>query len=305
MHFHTAYDLTVQSAFAIPEFLRSVEGEPDVRVLKGVLDAPRVLDKFGTHFEVEAQRAFLYWNDIGGFLIQNGNEVVIDALPGVEERALRLPLLGTAFAALLHQRGFLVLHASAVEVQGVAAVFLGHKKQGKSTMAAALYKRGHPLISDDTVAVKMEDGQPMVVAAFPQFKLWPETATNVLGENPEDLPLLVAGYEKRSRRIEERFTTGSHPLGGLFSLSEGDPLALEPLDPQEGITQLVCHSYMARFGGQLLKGNEAARHLRQCASLVSQKLVYRLQRPKSFALLPQITELIEAHFEPELELVGV
>jgi ABC-type glutathione transport system ATPase component len=76
---------------------------------------------------------------VGAFLVRGGREIMIDAVPGVDARTLRLSLLGPALALVLHQRGRFVLHASTVAVAGSAIAFLGEKGWGKSTIAAALY----------------------------------------------------------------------------------------------------------------------------------------------------------------------
>jgi hypothetical protein len=48
----------------------------------------------------------------------------------------------------------LALHASVVDVDGRAVAFLGASRQGKSTLAAALARRGHTLLSDDCCAAE-------------------------------------------------------------------------------------------------------------------------------------------------------
>ena len=97
---------------------------------------------------------------------------------------LRLYLLGPALALLLHQRGFLVLHASAVSLDGGVVAFLGHSGHGKSTTAATLHARGAAIVADDVVAVDLgAPGGPAALPGFPLLKLWPDAVT-ALGENP-------------------------------------------------------------------------------------------------------------------------
>jgi len=62
---------------------------------------------------------------------------------------VRLYLLGSAWGALCYQRDLLVLHASAVRVDGRAVAFCGRPGMGKSTLAAWLAESGHALVSDD------------------------------------------------------------------------------------------------------------------------------------------------------------
>ena len=46
---------------------------------------------------------------------------------------------GLGIAILLHQRGYVILHASCVNLGSAAVAFLGDSTAGKSFMAAALH----------------------------------------------------------------------------------------------------------------------------------------------------------------------
>ncbi|NJM75621.1 MAG: hypothetical protein HC852_07365 [Acaryochloridaceae cyanobacterium RU_4_10] len=60
---------------------------------------------------------------VGTFLICNGNEVIVEPLPDIDDCILRPCILGSAMSVILQQRGFLVLHASAVLMQGERSHF--------------------------------------------------------------------------------------------------------------------------------------------------------------------------------------
>ncbi len=304
MYNYTAYNLGICSALPLPELQTSAEVAADVTILLGRLDwspPPDAITTEEMYFEVGPEEAYFFWEQLGKFRVARGTEIIIDPLPGVEERLLRLPLLGMIFAVLLHQRGRLVLHASAVAIDGEAIIFVGNKGHGKSTMAATLYGRGHQLIADDVVALEIDEaGQPIVIPGFPQFKLYPEAAVSSLGDDPKNLPQLADGYEKRSRRITERFVLELTPLRSIYVLGRGSALSIEPLDQQTALLTLIANSRMARFGKQLLQGAEASTHLRQCTALLAQVPVYRLERPDSLQLLPSIAQLVEEHCQPGL-----
>jgi hypothetical protein len=224
----------------------------------------------------------------------------------VEERVIRLPLLGAVLAVLLHQRGFLVLHASSVAVNGGAVAFLGEKGWGKSTMAATLYARGHNLMADDVVALDISGTKsPMVLPGFPQLKLWPEAIASSLGDDPETLPQIHPQVEKRARRAADRFLHEALPLRRIYVLCGGPTPTLRALQPQKAILQLISNSYMARFGKQLLQGVGASSHLHQCTSIIKDVPIYRLERPRSLPLLPAIAQLVEEDLSSGIHSVVV
>ena len=296
MYQYRAYGLGIHSAIPLPE-LQALAGAPADVVIKFGKGADRELVSaagVSEQFCFDGHSAYLSWDQLGRFEVRRGAEILIDRHPGVCDRLIRLPLLGAVLSIVLYQRGYLVFHASAVQLNGAAIAFVGGKGFGKSTMAASLYSRGHTLLADDSVAVDVSDpARPLVLPGFPQLKLWPEAAAFSLGDDPEDLPPLAAGYDKRSRKIGSNFGQEPVPLKSVYVLSEGPAPALTRLKPQEAIVQLIGQSYVSRFGKSLLHGRNASEHLHQCASLASNIGVYRLERPLSFPLLQATSILLE------------
>jgi hypothetical protein len=307
MHFYRAFGLRFQSALALPE-LASGEvtsafacRDADVTIRFGKVEGlPAKDDDARRWIHATPEGIYLYWREIGTFLLRDGREIIIDPAAGVEERVLRLFTLGTTLALLLHQRGdVVVLHASAVTISGHTVAFVGAKHAGKSTIAATLHKRGHDLVADDILAIDLRENRALALPGFPHFKLWPDAVTS-LGYVPESLPQLHPDLEKRGYRVSEGFLSTSTPLKCIYILCQGQEPNLEPLRPQEALMALMPHWYGARFGKELLQGLGLSTHFRQCADLVNRVTFCRLTRSPYLSALPDVAQLVEAHLDSVL-----
>lgn len=301
---YVAYGLSIRSELALPELVAAEDGQvADVVVRLGCV-RPIVPEGDWTEGYVygDAEEAHIFVEGVGSLLVRGGREIVVDPAPGVEERVLRLFLLGSALGLLLHQRGLFVLHASSVVVGGAAAVFLGESGEGKSTMAAAMHARGHAVVVDDVVAIDLDGAcAPLVLPAFPQLKLWPEAA-GLLGDRPETLALLHPDEEKRARPAWEGFPQRPLPLAGIYVLAEGSRPAIEPLRPQEAFAELIRYSYAA---GLLGPTASTPAHFRQCVDLAGRAAISRLRRQRSLSALPEIAQLLEAHLAVDVESLDI
>ncbi len=297
MYSYFGYGLNIQSVLPLPELLPTNSPDADVVIRRGHVEYSGPKHESAREYcSMAPQEAFLYWEEYGTFLVSEGREIVIDPHDDIEDSILRLLLLGAGLAVLLHQRGLYVMHASAVGVENGAIAFLGPKGYGKSSMAAAFYANGHRLLADDLVAVDLSDPEnPMVVPGFPQVKLWPEAAASVLEDNPEDLPMLASGYEKRGRLANEGFTSNPTRLRCMYMIGEDEELGLSRMSPQDAISDLIGNSYIARFGKNALHGTAAALHLRQSVNLVNQVPVFSLNRPDSLSTLPHVVKTVVTH----------
>jgi len=295
MHLYSAYGLSVRSSLLLPE-LTSPAGAirpVDVTIRLGrVRRRPPQLDPAGFGFWSTGDEACHVLEKVGAFLVRAGREIVIDPAPGVEDRLIRLSLLGPALGLLLHQRGLLVLHASVVARGDTAIAILGSSGWGKSTIAAALYAKGYDLVTDDVTAVRFDDDGPYVLPGFPQVKLWPEAAT-LLGETPEDLPLLHPAFDKRAWRVARGFSGQARRLRHTFVLAAGPAPRFEPLQPREACLELLAHWYGHRFGSGLLPQRAAAVHLRQCGELAGWVSMRRAYRSGGPATLLHLADLID------------
>lgn len=309
MHSYFSYGLHIQSELAMPE-LSPGSGAVDVSVRFARLERPRPEEMESYYLVRETPEGIFYFMEhIGSVWIRDGREILIDPLPGAEERGFRFLVSGIAMGLLLHQRGFLTLHASSVAVGDGAVAFTGWKGMGKSTLAASLHARGHAIITDDLLVLSVEPDGVQVVPGFPTLKLFPDSAAASLGDDPEALPRIDVKGEKRSRATHAGFRQAALPLKAIYVLDyldEGTEHAIEPLPPRQACVELVRHSFALRL---LQKQGVSAAHLRQCSQVVEQVPVSRLWRVRSLDGLAGLATLIETDLgfqtpEPVQELAA-
>src|SRR6202000_1558622 len=106
-------------------------------------------------------------------LLTGGRESLFETEAGVSAEEAAIFLSGTGFGILLHQRGRIVLHASAVRVNDSAVLFCGPSGAAKSPLAAGLVDAGYDLVTDDFCGISIHaDGTPWVEPDGRQLKLW-------------------------------------------------------------------------------------------------------------------------------------
>jgi hypothetical protein len=278
---YPAHSLDIHVALPSPELVAG-ERENEINIHYGRVDSlsSETLEKGWGHFSPAPQEDCLFWQGVGSFLVRGGTDVVIDPSPLVDEKTLGRFVLGPVLAVLLRQRGYLLLHASAVAVAEKAVLFAGSSGWGKSTMAAALHAREHSLVSDDMAVLRVEEDPPVVFPSFPQLKLWPEVLLS-LGEDPEKLPRWNPDLEKRVRSACQELSSTPLPVERIYVLDEGKATELLPLSPQEAFVKLVRHTYGSDYGMQTAMGVGSASHFAKCTSLVDRATVYGLRMRKS------------------------
>ena len=289
-----AYGLGIHSAVHLPELVTS-ETQADIVVHFGQAErSPTEMDGAVRRVWGTAQEVHLEWRDAGAFVVRDGREIIVDPFPGIEERVLRLCILGSCLGVLLLQRGLPVFHASVVGLSSGAVAFLAPKGYGKSTMAAALHLRGHDLVADDLMVVDSDRDYMRARPGFPQLKLWPEAA-QATGQDPESLPRLCPGLEKRASRVSHGFSQTPVRLQGIYVLGIGKEIEIVPLSPKDALLHILPHWYGAMFDGELLQVFGPGHHFRECMRVVNRVPIYLLKRPSSLDMLPDVAQAVEKH----------
>lgn len=295
-HHYSLSGLEVSSEFRLPELNTSPASvlmcQARIR-LDSVSDTP--FSENDTWFIDESDFHTIYMKieGVARYLIRNGNEILIDPLPGASEREIRLFLLGSAFGILLHQRGILPLHASAINVNGRCIAFIGESGAGKSTLAAFLKKSGYQVICDDVCALTINDnGKPVIWPGVPRLKLW-QDALEVLGY--DSCSLVQDSYQENKYHMPLNIKNNKVPLNlaCIYELKNDRVCQIDNLSGQEKMRALVNNIYRGEF---VTSGNIREKNFSQCATIVKSVSMFSFSRPRYFQSMSECLSELEKHW---------
>jgi hypothetical protein len=219
--------------------------------------------------------------------------------PDTGTATLRHLLLDQVLPRVMAHRGELVLHAGAVNVDGSAVAFVAGTGQGKSTLAGSFHAAGYPLLGDEGLVVRMEDGVPWAHATYPALRLSPASAEALF---PSRSPgTLVAEYSDKQRvDLGEEGTRGPLALGVVYVLRPQGPDAREggvksaAMTVRDACMALIRHAF-------LLDPTDVGRAtplLDLATAVAAGCTVLTLSYPRTFDSLPWVRAHILNYLRP-------
>jgi hypothetical protein len=292
--FYSAFGLKISSALELPELLGG-SAPFDVTVQLGKvpenLEAPTGR---GVLYQITPQQFLLRVPDAARYLVSDGNSIVIERDANVADAQVRLYLLGSAFGALLHQRGALPIHGSAIATPRGAVIFAGPSGRGKSTLAWEYQRRGYRHLCDDVSVVGFVDAKPIVYPAYPQMSLWADVLDKQ-GQGRGDLRAVHPELQKFALPTRETFNATPVPLYAVYVLNtiNTNTFELAPIKGLDKLQILAENTYRPRFMAGMGK---RADHF-QLATMAGQQLhTRRVTRPMHPYQLKELADLIEKDF---------
>jgi len=296
-YIYRVFGLTISSDLALPELFEGASSDaPDVFIrTEPIADQG---SEPGLHPDGGA--LLLTVPEIGRYRIEGGTEIVVDAHPSAPDRNIRLYLLGSAFGALLHQRGLLPLHANAVEVDRKAVAFIGESGAGKSTLAAWFHDRGYRIVADDVCVVGFSKaGRAFAHPGLPRLRLWDE-ALEASGRSAADFPESYIDSDSRKKfDVAIGRTTAVDrdlPIRAAYLLERGESFEIRPLDGIGAAEAVFAHTYR---GGFVSAAKSEISHWNACLRFVRAVQLYRLTRPWGLAQLDDHSEAVLDHIRRE------
>jgi hypothetical protein len=290
---YSVFGLVIASEIELAELEPAGPGSaPDAVVRRG----PVALPDAPPGYSASGDCTLLTIPRVGRYLISGGREVVVDPAPGASERNVRLFLLGSAFGALLHQRGLLPLHANAIEIDGRAFAFCGHSGAGKSTVAAWFHDRGHRILADDVCVIGFDaSGGAVAFPGIPRLRLWRE-ALEASGREAGAFTRSFDDLDKYDVPTHRDAPPRSLPLAAIYLLRRTEdgaaPAEVKRLAGVEAVETLVSNTYR---GGYLKTIGRTGAHLAACLAVARAIPVFLAERAWGFDRFEAQASRLEAH----------
>jgi hypothetical protein len=230
-------------------------------------------------------------------------EFVIDA-KGAEIRARQIGrsslesfhtyLLGQVVSFALLKQGIEQLHATVVTFNGRALALTGDCGRGKSTLAAALLKRGGKLLVDDMLVLKQDGRKLLAMPGPPRLKLLPDSAKRVGMKTSHAL--------RMNPLVEKKiFAVGNAqpdpvPLDRMYVLTAQNArrkrTTIRACSPAEACAQVIAAAY--NLDMQL--SGRAASQFRWAASIANAVEVSLLSYQRDLSRLDEVADRVMKSF---------
>ncbi len=281
MHKYWGFGLHILSAIEFPELLPADFATADVTINIGT--TPHTLNgddvEQNDYSSINKHEYLLSIDTVAKYYAANGNCIIAEPEPGIDEHSVRLYLLGGVMAAILYQRGQIPMHASAIVKNDKLILFTGHSGAGKSTLLAKLTGIGYTVFTDDVCVLTPSSNEVLGTASYPMMKLWEESIVQ-LGDDVYTRDFRIRpDIPKYGHFFYDKFITESYPVAKVFILAAQESAAaitVKKLTSIQAFVQLEKQAY--RY--QLIANKEVRqKQFELLSSLAAIAEVYEIIRP--------------------------
>jgi hypothetical protein len=238
---------------------------------------------------------YLCWPGLFEFLVDpTGHEVRGRKLGRAPLESFHTYLLGQVVSFALLKQGVEQLHATVVAFEGRGLALTGDCGRGKSTLAAALLKRGGKLLVDDMLVLKPNGRGLLAMPGPPRLKLLPDAAkqAGLSARNAQRMNPLV---EKQIFPVRNP-QSEPVPLDRLYVLSAPNPrrkqISIRRCTPAEACAQVIAAAYNLDIA---FPGRQASQ-LQWAASIANSVPVAMLSHPRDLKKLDEVADAVLQSF---------
>ncbi len=213
------------------------------------------------------------------------------------ENTLRHLFLDQIVPLIIGESGSLVLHASAVKIDGQVVGFVGAAGRGKSTLAAALVKDGAELVADDCLVLRKKNGRILARPTYPSVRLLPDSFDAVAPRVEARNAFRVSQYNEKCRVAVPRAAEGEAPLSHVLFLTTGQLVSqvvrLENVSPAEVVFRIMPNNFFLDTANP----TRLAEKFDQVCSVAESVACFDLSYARDFAKLDDVVRSVKALIE--------
>jgi len=298
MYRYWGFGLNIESAIEFPELLPAEFESADVHIhinkVPQQLEGEHVVKK--VNVSMTGTEYLHQIPNVASYYVADGTKINIEPQAGGDEKSIRLFLLSNAMAAILHQRGMIPLHASAIYHDNGIVLFCGRSGAGKSTTATALQQKGYTVFSDD-VCVLQNDAENKLVAlpSYPMIKLWEDSFAKIGLETALEEDKIRPEMAKYARFYHDDFDIAPKKIKRVFILDNtnaNEALEIKKLGPIAAFKMLQQNTYRhVQMNG--MKKRDV--HFAIISKLAGEVAVYKINRPPHGNTIDNLLTLIESN----------
>lgn len=233
--------------------------------------------------------------DLADFEIRaSGPEVTCLPAPGVNEETCKHLFLNQVLPLVMSRSGYLVFHASAVEIDGSATAFVASSGRGKSTLAASFATGGHRFMSDDGLVVEAGRDGFHALPSHPSIRLWDDSCQALIEPGAATAPSIQ--YTSKARFLAGSalpFCAQARPMRCAYFLGDGSAQEVEigRMSESEALMEWMRNSFVLDPAERAI----LASHFDRLSALANRLACYRLDYPRRYEDLPATRSAIIEH----------
>lgn len=194
----------------------------------------------------------------------------------------------------LSRQGKLMLHGSAVDINGQGVAFIGESGRGKSTLAASFATGGTRFLTDDGLHLEWVEGECRIIPSHPSIRLWEDSQDALISTTAAVAPAL--DFTTKSRLLagpDIAFCDQARALRRIYFLGEGNASVptMARLRPAEALICLAKNSFLLDIEAR----DVLARHFDDVSRLAQLPIYFSFDYPRRYDALPQVRAAIIRH----------
>lgn len=299
MHYYWAFGLSIVSEIDFPELYKiQPRKTTDIKVLIGTVPAKVNASQgfLSDQLTITPNSFFFSIAGVASYYVENGTTITIAYDLQIDMKTVRLFCLSNAFAALMHQRNMIPLHAAAFVHDEELVLLMGESGSGKSTTLAALINKGFIPFSDDICVpyLNKSDKAWYAYSSYPMMKYWADTFKRVDIGNAEAEKKIRPAFDKYAVYFHESFIAEPRKIK-LLILLDCDPLVEDvrssELIGMKSFEKIVAQAYRKEY---LAPESLIEAHFIQASTMAKDLTAISISRPTNLDSIASVVNSIES-----------